>query len=373
MAEGTAVAVIGDVEYNSLSEAVAEAIKSAEAKTIKLLSDCSGSGIQIPKDKNITIDFDGHTYTVSGAPLAGSSGTENQCFQLLKDSNIKFMNGTVKVADEYSGNPEVRFIIQNYCNLTLENMVLDGTKLNYSAGTCYTLSNNNGNVIIKDTTITAKEGDVAFDVCRYASYTGPCVTVQGNSIINGKVEISSSGAKEGAIHKLIVSGATFNGEIVKDGSSPDFSAEITKGTFASDVTAYAGGKLVIMRETDNKYYVGDTAQSALENAAAGERFHVRQAPNNTIDNVTPGVVLINAIREQEEMALTVNGKTYVGVEAITAEAKTITIIVPSEGGGTATTPETTKNPGTGANDFVGAAVAVAVISAVGAAAVVRKK
>lgn len=57
------------------------------------------------------------------------------------------------------------------------------------------------------------------------------------------------------------------------------------------------------------------------------------------------------------------------------EPKSITIIVPSEGGSTTTTPSTdnTKNPSTGANDFVGVAAAMAVISLLGAAAVIRKK
>ena len=54
---------------------------------------------------------------------------------------------------------------------------------------------------------------------------------------------------------------------------------------------------------------------------------------------------------------------------------TITIIVPGDGGNTTTTPSTdkTKNPGTGANDFVGVAAAMAAVSLLGAAAVIRKK
>ena len=57
------------------------------------------------------------------------------------------------------------------------------------------------------------------------------------------------------------------------------------------------------------------------------------------------------------------------------EPKSITIIVPSEGGSPTTTPSTdnTKNPSTGANDFVGVAAAMAVVSLLGAAAVIRKK
>ncbi|MGN0668799.1 MAG: hypothetical protein ACI4JU_06285 [Angelakisella sp.] len=54
-------------------------------------------------------------------------------------------------------------------------------------------------------------------------------------------------------------------------------------------------------------------------------------------------------------------------------AGSITIIVPGDTTDTTTTTETTKNPATGMNDFVGAAVALAVISVIGAAAVVRKK
>lgn len=57
------------------------------------------------------------------------------------------------------------------------------------------------------------------------------------------------------------------------------------------------------------------------------------------------------------------------------EPKSITIIVPSDGGNTTTTPSTdnTKNPSTGANDFVGVAAAMVVVSLLGAAAVIHKK
>jgi phosphoribosylaminoimidazolecarboxamide formyltransferase/IMP cyclohydrolase len=63
----------------------------------------------------------------------------------------------------------------------------------------YVMSNNNGNVVIKDTTITAKAGDFAFDVCRYSSYPSVSVTVKGESVINGNVEVyaSNKDAKDG--------------------------------------------------------------------------------------------------------------------------------------------------------------------------------
>ena len=65
--------------------------------------------------------------------------------------------------------------------------------------------------------------------------------------------------------------------------------------------------------------------------------------------------------------------TYVVTGNTSTGAGSITIIVPDDTTDTTTTTETTKNPTTGMNDFVGAAVALAVISVIGAAAVVRKK
>ena len=88
--------------------------------------------------------------------------------------------------------------------------------------------------------------------------------------------------------------------------------------------------------------------------------------------------------------LLINGGTFTkkesGAEKYLANGKeldsngkvvntSITIIVPGDGGSTTTTPSTdnTKNPGTGANDLVGVAAAMAVVSLLGAAAVIRKK
>ena len=54
-------------------------------------------------------------------------------------------------------------------------------------------------------------------------------------------------------------------------------------------------------------------------------------------------------------------------------AGSITIIVPDDTTDTTTTTETTNNPATGMNDFVSAAIAVAAVSLLGMAAVLRKK
>lgn len=212
------VAKIDNVNYGSLAEAFAAA---TDGQIITLLKDCAGNGIIVPQGKfttgGLTVDFNGHTYTVDRDPLAGSAGTETQAFQLLKDNKITFKSSAADKGKIYS---EVALmLVQNYSNLTLENMELTLNNTEYT-NPAYTLSNNNGNVVIDGTTINANNANsFAFDVCRYASYPSVNVTVQGNSTINGNVEISASNndAKNG--FSLTLLEGTLNGNIVVDNSA----------------------------------------------------------------------------------------------------------------------------------------------------------
>ena len=198
-----------------------------DGDTVTLMNDASGSGIVIDTSKyatkGLTIDFNNHTYTVNEEPLAGSSGTESQCFQLLTGGSVIMKNGTIK-----ADNGHVAMLIQNYCNLTLSGMKLEGNTMTRTD--TYALSNNCGNVKIVDTTITAKEGEVAFDVYGgFQSYGDVTVTVSGNSVINGTVEVAR-GAGEQNENKLYINGGTFNGalSITDDEKSK---VEISGGTF----------------------------------------------------------------------------------------------------------------------------------------------
>ncbi|MBR5654521.1 MAG: hypothetical protein IKX22_10635 [Prevotella sp.] len=201
----------GGAKFETLEAAFAAA---QDGETITLLANCSGNGIKVPEGKyttGLTVNFNDFTYDVTGN-LVGSTGTESQGFQLLKDNKITFKNGTVKSTDN------AIFLIQNYSDLTLEGMTL--TLSHSSRSDCYTLSNNNGNVVIDGTTINANEGgSFAFDVCRYSSYPSVSVTVTGESVINGDVEISASGndAKNG--FNLMLDSGTINGDLVIDPSA----------------------------------------------------------------------------------------------------------------------------------------------------------
>ncbi len=187
------VAKIGTTEYATLAEAVNAA---TEGQTVTLLKNASGDGIVV--NKNLTIDLNTFTYTVAGN-LVGSTGTTTNGFQLLANNTITIKNGKIAVGDNVvtgtvnSGNQnECRILIQNYSNLTLDGVTVDGTKCADSRNNRvpYVVSNNSGTTTIKDSTITAGTGAFAFDSYDSSDYTGvPTVTVE-NSTINGKIEVT---------------------------------------------------------------------------------------------------------------------------------------------------------------------------------------
>ena len=289
------VMLIKDAFNSATYSTLAEAIAAAEdGQTIKLLADCSGNGIQIKSgrfaDKGLTVDFDGHTYTVGGV-LVGSAGTGTNAFQLLQGNKITFQNGTIKGVSKntkpaedtpnWHGAPAM--VIQNYCDLTLKNMTVSG-----GDETVYTMSNNNGDVVIEDTTINAggakgySYGPFAFDVCRYASYPSVSVTVRGNSVINGNVEISGA-IGEGQNRQLNVENGTFKGTFNVSGNVPANIA-ISGGTFTSAVPAeYCAEGFIPTLNEDGTYGVkegtyvaaiGDngyeTLQAAFDTAKTGD-------------------------------------------------------------------------------------------------------
>lgn len=183
LADGNVASVDG-VEYSTLQAAVDAAEDGA---TIALLKDASGSGVKVQSGKHIVIDFSGFTYEIV-APTVGSEGTETNGFQLLRDSSIVMQNGTIT-------SSAAKILIQNYSNLTLHNMNLDGSKLVGSND--YVLSNNHGTTkLTGQTSITAKEGDVAFDVCYWspAYADGVKVIVDTTGTVTGKIEYSTYGA-----------------------------------------------------------------------------------------------------------------------------------------------------------------------------------
>lgn len=222
----TPVAQVGDTTYGTLRAAVAAV---QDGGTVKLLRDAIGAGIGTYEiagtdnqsntkitSKSFTIDFNGHTYSLN-APAVGSTGYETQGFHFewsgSADSipNITLKNGTLDVASEHDS--DMKLLIQNYCNLTLDNMVVDGSNLENGWGTyTYITSNCCGTTLIKDTKIFGGDAqkNVAFDVdgCRSTYDNTPVkITVEGNSEILGRIEVNDSDNK--SENTLTVKGGSF--------------------------------------------------------------------------------------------------------------------------------------------------------------------
>ena len=233
-------AVIGAVAYESLEAAFAAA---KDGDTITLTKDCNGNGIKVAPgtfaSKGLTVDFAGYVYTVDGRSI-GSSGTSTNGFQLRDNNRIVMKNGTITAGD--NAYPDVdtptwygaaAIVVQNYSNLTLDRMTLNGGK-----NSVYTLSNNCGDTVIKDTTINVGQAAItsdrepfAFDVCGFSSYPSVSVTVEGDSVINGKVQTSKGSTWNGSA-KLTITGGAFDSAFDAADGIP---VAISGGTFSTDL------------------------------------------------------------------------------------------------------------------------------------------
>ncbi len=241
------VAEVNGVKYISLADAVAAA---NAGDTVTLLCDAQGEGMIINKD--ITIDFAGFTYTFT-TPAVGSNGTVSNGLQLLKGNDITLKNGTLTVSEEYAD--QYYILVQNYSNLTVIDMTLDGTyldKYSLTDGDSYTLSNNCGAVEVSGNTniIANNDGDLAFafDVCKFKTYVAPNVVVNTTGTISGKIEVTAdiednlninAGKFNADISKFIAEGSGMN---IIDGiytvADDEVIADIDKDGFitATDIT-----------------------------------------------------------------------------------------------------------------------------------------
>lgn len=238
------VAKIDDGTTFETLEAAVKAVK--EGGTVTLLKSTTGCGIgtfRAPKEgqiaaKSFTIDFGGFTYTVTD-PAVGSTGTETQGFHLEwsgngdANHNVTLKNGTIEAA---KGTKYVMMLVQNYCNLTLENLTVDGRNLVNGWGTyTYVTSNNCGSTTISNSRIIANPGSVAFDV---------------------------DGARNGyAAAKVIVKNSTVDGKIEK---SENNDLVIMSGTFSQDVSAFMDPSVGTVEKVDGKYIVKRVVPAAAK-------------------------------------------------------------------------------------------------------------
>ena len=293
-----AVAMIGEKYYATLAEAV---VAAQAGETVTVLRDATGAGVVI--NKNVTIDFADFTYSLN-EPV-GSSNTVSNGLQILAGNNVTLMNGTLKVADDAAN--KFYILVQNYANLTVEGMILEGENLDkysFTDGDSYVLSNNSGNVNIINTTIKANsDGDLAFafDVCDSESYTvKPVVYVKGNDTrVEGRIEVSAT-----IEENLHIQGGTYDFDVEEAGYCDN--AYFTKDN-GNDTWTVEGPYVAQIGET--RYA---TLAAAVSAATAGQTITL-------IADVTENVTI------QKDLTIDGAGKNYTG--NIAAKGSAVDLIV----------------------------------------------
>lgn len=314
-AEGS-VAMIGASTYSSLGEAI-KAVQAGDI--IHILKDVpDAAGITVSSDKQFTVDFGGHTYTLKD-PGAGSPGTETNGFQLLQNSDITFKNGTIRIAE---GTTSISRIIQNYANLTLEDMHFYAE--NQAGSLDYPLSFNNGSITFKGDTdiITPDDNNIAFDVCQFSNYPNVTVTFDESytGTINGRIVYDSPNA---STHKLYIKGNGTFGVIEYSSKDTEEAAkngiEVTSGNFAQPV---------------NEDYLADEVKAKLESNSNTEApFSYYTSLEDALKAAQPGdkVTEVNPTPDEAQYAITLkynDGTTPDSVYTV-SENTAITLPTPS--------------------------------------------
>ena len=343
MADEGPEAKIGDKEYDTLALAIADVTDDTLTTITVLRNVTDGTGIKISSGKNLIIDFNYHTYTLTST--VGSTGTETNSFQLLKDSNITMKNGTI-----ISNCSTSWIIFQNYCNLTLDNMQIDANVGDNSVQ--YVVSCNYGTTTITgNTNITAKPGQKALDVYYWPSGgygDGVSVTFDEDmtGTVTGTITYGSDQTEDGKTDcavkaQLNIESGSFDGEFSIyeiDETVKPASINVSGGSFSSPVAPkYLDESLQYQVKNNGAYTYYTTFDAALAAAENGaEIVKVAEgvgAPHYTItiDPANGGAVTTYTVPSGSEIPLYTpsksgyaflgwsgsDGKTYAGTDTVT--------------------------------------------------------
>lgn len=336
------------------------------------------NGGEVTLGDNITASITIHAGTTVTLNLNGKTLTNEAGFDTIyvKMDGTLIINGTGTVDNISHG----RAAIFNNGTVTLNGGTYTrsaeaGTgktgEDNANGNSWYTICNHGVMTVNAGVTVTNTGTFSSMFENGYQSYTGskerqnyvegtnnaaPALTINGGTFEGGKITIKND---DGGILKIGGGRFTNNGNRVVYNANK---AEINGGEFYCPAT-YFGNEIAV----DTKY--ADGGQNAGQLTITGGTFDGKVTQSKGAVTTVSGGTFKKGVDE----SYIVDGKKLDANGNVVPE--TITIIVPSDGGNTTTTPSTdnTKNPGTGANDFVGVAAAMAVVSLLGAAAVIRKK
>lgn len=322
-----------------------------------------------------SVNLDLHGYTLTGC----DDGSANYYALVVKNASL-YLDDSVGGGKIYA---KCYGVAVSDANAYFE---MNGGKIEatYNGTLSCCIVNNGGTAVING-------GELISDVWAVTSegYRAPAhVEINGGDIIvEGSSQSYASVVKVGGEYNTKGSSAEVNGgnlsgsdvisfETAANPAGSSMEASVTGGTFSEDVSEYTDGDVTVLSDASGNYYVGSDAEDALANASAGDEFAVEQG--SSLSNVPEGVVINN----NTSGSITVNSKPVASggnVSALPAPrpyyaegVSPVTYVNPAEDPNYVAPTTSEKNPATGANDMVGAAVALAVVSALGMAVISKK-
>lgn len=353
--EGTYVAKIGEVGYETLAEAIAAA---TDGQTVMLLTRVA-ENVVIDADKNFTLDLNG--FTLNGGTGTAKAAITNHGTLTITDSSAK-KTGTIKRDDSGIVGETSYYVIRNLGTMTIE----QANVINNSGSKGSSLIDNIGDE--KKASLTIKNGHfeqqnfIAIKNDSFAELTvigGEIVSKQSAiqnwcdaTITGGKItgQIWTDAWQESSIGKTVIDGTVeFTGEIVMDVSNDSIKPELTINGGNLSVTnwrittacAKLGGKPAISGGTFssevNKDYLakgyrltktGDS-YSAIEKYIASSTvslgvdlsFKYEMVKGKSVDRVVASYYKVNETEatEYELTNVTIDGVVYYVFNGITPQ------------------------------------------------------
>lgn len=310
---------------------------------------------------NVTLKAaDGAAVTINGLVAFGGQVNSNKWYSKDFVAN-RDMSETVNNNISY-------WVVQNWSNITFEglnftsavNIESSETRTSVNGLHFESCSFNSG----YPTTTSDNAGGMGI---RFVSWTTTTDNLKNLTVNNCKFENCSDGVYTNPVYGVSVTNSTFN--------KIDHNAIAIQDDSAAAVDH---GSVVITGNTFT--HVSDRI---IRFNKVGEDTTITISKNTSTNSGDASGEIIKATSRPESVQVTMSGNTWgnvrgneakngAGFENVVNEPGTITIIVPS----TEETPkpaEDQKNPSTGANDMVAAAVALMAVSALGMAVLSRKK
>ena len=382
--KGTVLDLYGTIEIKDSSKGGNGKIVSTE-RTNTPPDSPNSNGIWINNNTSVTINsgtIEGNTwgvvvagvnasFTMNGGTVINGitgNGNENAGVPEYAPTTITINGGVVNGGELGIYHPQVGKLTINNGEITGKSgiemrageLVVNGGVIT-ATGTPLTVNPNGGG----STTVGA-----AVAIAQHTTKRPITVNISGGTFTGGAALLEANPQDNPAAATkevfIVVNGGTFNGAVNK--AKDDSTLGVMGGTFnTADVTNYVR-TFPTVKDENNNYHVGETAEAVLQSATSGTFTVVRAVPGEGVEfeKVNPGVTVKNGTDEK----VTVNGNEVKPGATYTVPGAPIFIYTPTED-----TPKANdqKNPSTGANDFVGVAAAMAVVSLLGAAAVIRKK